>query len=158
VNLRLDLLIQPELACVARHSHNGLWGWPEQQPASDRVLARKETTGKGFIDDCDMRRSGAILIGDGTSGAHPHAHSPKVARAYAVDFEFAFNWPPTFNLKPHLAKRTPGEGKKAGQAGRLHAGHGPDAGERFFVIGLELRRSRRIFGLTGQERERQYAF
>src|SRR5262249_49473822 len=126
---------------------------------ADRILIWEEAMGQGFVDDHYWLRVRAILRRERSSGAHPHAHRPKIVGA---DESGADNW-----LFPRLKWRTPfyikatgvcrGMRKRIRQGGRLYAGQGLDSIEQFLEISAALWRSQRVFGKAGQERERQYA-
>src|SRR5262245_8219986 len=152
------------MARIAHNSNDGLrtcWVRRERQPAPDRVLVGKETPRQRFVDDRYLRRLGAILRRELSSGAHLQAHRLKVIAADEIDFS---HW-----LFPRLERRTPfdlmkrhaeshpGERKETGQAGGLDSWQCLDAREQFLVISSALWRTQRILGQAGREFECQYA-
>src|SRR5262245_9896301 len=93
------------MTCICGHSHDGSWNLPHQQTMANRVFIGEKAPRNGFVDDRNLRRFGAVLSGERSSGAHLDAHRPKVFRADEIDID---HW-----LLSLLKRRTPFDMKQS---------------------------------------------
>src|SRR5262245_55903955 len=86
----MNLLVQAQMTRIGRHSDDGSWNLPHHQPMADRVFIREKAPRNCFVDDHDLRRLGAVLSGEGASGAQLDSHRLKVFGTDKIDIDYRF--------------------------------------------------------------------